>query len=125
MLEFAIVAPVLLALLLGLVEYARFFFVYHVLLTAVREGARLGAITPMGTTTERAAATALITSTVRERIADPGAATAPVDVTLPSGSGTQQTVRVTVRGYPFTALVPGLTPARLPEVRSEFRYELQ
>lgn len=125
MLEFAIVAPVLLALLLGIVEVARFFFLYHMLLTAVREGARLGAVTPMGTTAERTAATGLITSTVRARMIDPAAATAPVTITLPSGSGALQTVRVTVRGYPFTALVPGLTPPQLPEVRAEFRYELQ
>ena len=125
MLEFAIVAPVLLALLLGIVEVARFFFLYHMLLTAVREGARLGAVTPMGTAAERTAATGLITSTVRDRMVDPGAASAPVLITLPSGSGPMQTVRVAVRGYPFTALVPGLTPPQLPEVRAEFRYELQ
>jgi Flp pilus assembly protein TadG len=125
MLEFAIVAPVLLALLLGILEFGRFFFLYHVLLTAAREGARLGAVTPMGSTAERTAAADLITTTVRARITDPQAASAPVEVTLPSGIGTQQTVRVTVRGYPFTAVVPGLTPPRLPDVRAEFRYELQ
>lgn len=125
MLEFALVAPLLLVLLLGIVECARFFFLYHVLLTAAREGARLGAVTPMGSTAERTAATGLITTTVRARIADAQAATAPVEITLPTGSGTQQTVRVTIRGYPFTPLVPGLTPARLPDVGAEFRYELQ
>lgn len=125
MLEFAIVAPLLLALLLGIIEYARYFFLYHVLLTAVREGARLGAVIPMGTTAERTAATSLVTTTVRARITDPLAASAPVEVTLPTGVGMEQTVRVLVRGYPFTALVPGLTPARLPDVRAEFRYELQ
>ncbi len=125
MLEFAIVAPVLLALLLGIVEVARFLFLHHVLLTAVREGARLGAVTPMGSTAERTVATDLITSTVRARIPDAQAASALVEITLPSGSGTQQTVRVSLRGYPFTALVPGLTPPQLPDVRAEFRYELQ
>lgn len=125
MLEFAIVAPLLVLLLIGIIEYGRFFFLYNALITAVREGARLGAVTPTATPEERTAALDGITAAVRTRIVDPRANDADVVITLPSGSGPDQTIRVVIHAYPFTAILPGLTPAVFPDIPAEFRYELQ
>jgi len=125
MVEFAIVAPVLLLFVFGIVEYGRFFFLYNNLTNAAREGARLAAVTPMSTTSERTAAATLIVSTVRARIADSGAQSADVQFVVPSGSAPNQTVTVVINDFPFQRAVPFIAPTRFPDIRAEFRYELQ
>lgn len=45
--EFAIIVPVLLLLLLGIIDFANAFFEKNVMISAVREGARLAAVQPM------------------------------------------------------------------------------
>jgi Flp pilus assembly protein TadG len=123
--EFAIAAPLLVLLLFGIIEFGRFFFLYNNLSNAAREGARLGAITPAGTTAERTAATSTVIALVRARIADAGAATADVQVTLPQNGQPHQTVRVRINDFPFLRVVPFIAPTRFPDIEAEFRYELQ
>ena len=124
LLEFALVAPLLLALTFGAIDAGRFLFLQHALLNAVRDGARLAAVSPMATTAEVSAATAQVVSVVRTRIPDAQGANAAVTVAL-QGAAPAQTVRVSVAGYPFTRLVPFLVPTTLPTVRAEFRHEFQ
>ena len=45
--EFAIIVPVLLLLLLGIIDFANAFFEKNVMISAVREGARLAVVQPM------------------------------------------------------------------------------
>lgn len=124
MLEFAIVAPLLVTLLFGVVDVGRFFFLYHALLNAARDGARLAAVTPMATAAEVSAATAQVVGTVRARIPDAQATTAAVTVAL-QGTAPAQSVRVSIAGYPFARIVPFAMPTTLPLVRAEFRHEYQ
>lgn len=124
LLEFAIVAPLLFALVFGVVDFGRFFFLYNNLSNAAREGARLAAVSPMGTSAEVAATTAAVVSAVRNRITDSRASTATVQL-ITVGSPPAQTVRVTITAYPFARAIPVLVPATLPTVRAEFRYEFQ
>lgn len=124
MLEFALVAPLLLALTFGAIDAGRFLFLHHALLNAVRDGARLAAVTPMATAAEVSAATTQVTGVVRARIPDARSGNAAVTVAL-QGTSPVQTVRVSVAGYPFTRLVPFAVPTTLPTVRAEFRHEFQ
>lgn len=48
--EFAIVAPMLLLLVLGIVDFGRAFYTYHVMIDAAREGARVAVIANPTTT---------------------------------------------------------------------------
>jgi Flp pilus assembly protein TadG len=124
LLEFALVAPLLLALTFGAIDAGRFLFLQHALLNAVRDGARLAAVSPMATAAEVSTATAQVVGAVRARIPDAQGGSAAVTVAL-QGTAPAQTVRVSVAGYPFTRLVPFLVPTTLPTVRAEFRHEFQ
>jgi Flp pilus assembly protein TadG len=117
--EFAIVAPFLVLLLLGIIDWGRYLFLYNQLGNAVRDGARIAAVTasPSGNVT--------VISTVRSRINDTNAATAAVTVDL-LGNVPEQTVRVTITSYPFRRLYAlTLAPTQITSVAAEFRYELQ
>lgn len=124
MLEFAIVAPLLVTLVFGTVDVGRYFFLYHAVLNAARDGARLAAVTPMATAAEQSAAAAQVAAAVRTRIPDSRAATAAVTVAL-QGAPPAQSVRVSVTAYPFARVVPFAVPTALPTVRAEFRHEYQ
>jgi hypothetical protein len=125
MLEFAIVLPLLIALVFGAIEYGRYFFLYNNLATAAREGARRAAVMSLGTPAEIAAATNTIVADVRSRISDPGSASADVAFTPPVGPLGAQTVRVSIVAYPFSRVVPFIAPDKVPTVTAEFRYEFQ
>jgi Flp pilus assembly protein TadG len=123
-LEFALIAPVVFALVFGIVDFGRYFLLANTITNAVREGARLAAISAIGTSADLAATTTLVTNTVRARIADPQAATATVTLSI-VGTAPTQTVQVSVTNYPFARAVPFLVPTVVPTVRAEFRYEFQ
>lgn len=89
--EFAIVLPLLLLLLLGIVDFARAWNVFEVLTDAAREGARVAVVYQPSTTEQD----------VRDTIIEAGQRTAisidPADITITgfhAGRGTQATVRV-------------------------------
>lgn len=89
--EFAIVLPMLLLLLLGIVDFARAWNVFEVLTDAAREGARVAVVDQPATTEQD----------VRDTIIEAGQRTAisidPADITITgfhAGRGTQATVRV-------------------------------
>jgi Flp pilus assembly protein TadG len=119
MVEFAIIAPLLFALLFGIVDYGRLFFLYNKLTNAVREGARIGAVSGM-TSAQQAA----ILSTVRSRVNDRDSLATGLTITLTPLNNGVRTVQVVWAGYPFrpvTFLV--LRGNRTLTVKSEFRYE--
>lgn len=89
--EFAIVLPMLLLLLLGIVDFARAWNVFEVLTDAARAGARVAVVDQPSTTEQD----------VRNTIVEAGQRTAisidPADITITgfhAGRGTQATVRV-------------------------------
>lgn len=89
--EFAIVLPLLLLLLLGIVDFARAWNVFEVLTDAAREGARVAVVFQPATTEQD----------VIDTIIEAGQRTAisidPADITITgfqAGRGTQATVRV-------------------------------
>lgn len=106
--EFAVLAPVFVVLLFGLVEFGLSIYSKEVIGNASREGARFGVVytTPRKTTTE-------IRTKVQDYLTKSGfTGTATINVTGAGGaSGTSLTVAVT---YPYTfqvlpSFVSGLT----------------
>jgi len=104
MVEFAIVLPILIMFLLGIIDFGRAFFLYNNLTNAVREGARLGAVQMPNVNV--AAVQTRVTDRVRQFTSNPSAAPSV------SVSSTAQDVTVTVNGYAFQPITP------LPQAQS-------
>ena len=119
MVEFAIVAPVLILLVFGIAEFGRFFFLLNNLTNAAREGARRAAIEPTFNS-------AMIVGVVRERIFDTNKATGGTIKVEQVGAAPNQTVRVTITNYPFarSSFLP-ITLTIVPAIQAVFRYEFQ
>lgn len=105
--EFAIVVPVLLLLLFGIIDFARAFFQRNNLVAAAREGARFAAVQefPCDADTQRA---------VKERVikyfSAVGDAVPASNSIVVTNAGVCpdriSTVTVTIANYPFTPLTP-------------------
>ncbi len=114
--EFALVLPVLLVLVLGAIDWGWYFYVREVVTNSAREGARAGSVDATGATltTAQAAATAYLDGVSLAASGRTVGATL-VDVTLSSGT-TVHTVRVVV-SYPvgpitgFTSFIPATMTA--------------
>ena len=113
--EFALVLPLLMTILMGILDYGYVYYVRLTMTNAAREGARVGA-----TRDDDAAADAAETA-AQTYLASAGI-TASVAATTPSHGAPAVTVVVTVS--PFTPLVGFLpTPASM-EVSASMRWEL-
>jgi Flp pilus assembly protein TadG len=105
--EFAVVVPVLLLMLFGIVDFARAFFQRNNLVAAVREGARYAAVLELpcdgaSTTAIRDRVTSYFSSVgdaapAANTIVVTTAGTCPADVTL---------ITVQIQNYPFTPVTP-------------------
>ena len=80
--EFAVVAPMLLAIVVGLIELSRVYDVQNVIETAAREGARFAASDRSGMTEEGQTANAKLTTDVLNLLASSGIPTSEVVVTI-------------------------------------------
>jgi Flp pilus assembly protein TadG len=101
--EFALVAVLLLVLVVGIVEFGRVWNMYQILANAAREGARLASL-PAGFTTASA-----VTTRVQSYLGTGNVNPAKAVVTIggagvDGGTGTQVSVTVS---YPFTFLYLG------------------
>ena len=121
--EFAIVASLLLVLVFGMVDYGRYFLVRTNLTNAVREGARYGAVlgeTSPDTIAMRTYTRALISGTAAQQ------ALGTFSVTFPGTLTVDRRVRVTITNYPFTpATFLVIKSAKNITVAAEFRREMQ
>lgn len=107
--EFAIVLPVLLLVLVGMIDWGRYFFLEHVVVNCARESARAGSVATSDILQARAQA--VLDTCLRAGALDPSrVSTAKVEATADS-------VVVTL-GYPAGSLsglgipVPGVATAR-------------
>lgn len=98
--EFALVVPVLMIILIAIVEFGRLWMTVNVLTSAAREGVRIAAITAPSTSAARSAA---------QNVLNGGQVKgATISVSGPNGASEVQ-VTVQVQYSPITAgLVPGL-----------------
>ena len=120
MVEFAIIAPLLFALIFGIVDFGRVFLLYSNLTNVAREAARQGAVLQ----TPDTAAIGLIVRTklaAVERWRDSGT----VRVSFPGAVG-NKTVLVSIESFPFKPAT-FLVLRRIPRLttKAEFRWEPQ
>lgn len=112
--EFAMVVPFLLLLVVGTIELGRAYYYYNSLSKAVREGARYVSGHPYESTTELPNARKMVVYGNTDGLGNPvlpGFTTAMVNIT-PRGGGTDMTtpplwVKVSV-SYPYTSVIAGL-----------------
>lgn len=105
--EFAVVVPVLLLLLFGIVDFARAFFQRNNLVAAVREGARYAAVLEFPCD---AASTTEIKARVAQYFSSVGDATPANNTILVTTAGTCPAavtlITVQIQNYPFTPVTP-------------------
>lgn len=126
MIEFAIVLPLVLLLVGGVIDFGRIFFDLNHLTNAARDGARFGAVRP-----NVSAATLNI---VRDSVVAKFNRNAFKTTTLTSarvlvdsiGASPDITVRVRIRGYQLSPVFLGpVLKDSITEVKAEFRWEYQ
>lgn len=112
--EMAIVTPLLLVLLAGIVDIGRTFNNYIIITNAAREGARLAARLPCYTdnSTQRAALRAAIVAAVVQEAANSGIQLDPAEISIypdPASAcaGAGNPIRVTVT-HPYSTLMGGI-----------------
>jgi Flp pilus assembly protein TadG len=107
--EFALVVPMLLMIVMGVVDFGRAYFIRNSLVSAVREGARLGAVQSVdpcsaaSMTAIRARVVASFSSIGSTAISN---TVTMIPITCELESGRTATVRVQVVGYPFQPITP-------------------
>ena len=106
--EFAIIFPVLIVLLFGMIDFGRAFFIRNNLVAAVREGARVGSVQLLPPCV--VANQARMVNRTKEYITGIGgdSAGSAVRVEIPVGNCTTGVtdVRVRVENYQFTPITP-------------------
>jgi Flp pilus assembly protein TadG len=133
MVEFAIIAPVLFALIFAIIDFGRALFLMNNLTSAVREGARFAAVQADPTT---AASQTAVQNRVTAYIQTFGgvAPTTQPTVTLNQVAGQTYSVTVTLADYPFVAITPlgavvsllgggAFNAIQLPTISAVFRWE--
>jgi Flp pilus assembly protein TadG len=106
MVEFAVVLPLLLLLVFGIIDFGRALYTLNNLTSAVREGGRYAAaqVEDPTSATAVAAVTARVTDAVVAFGGNPGDPT--VTVVPDAAYPTTQTLTVTIVDYPFQPLTP-------------------
>jgi|AP12_2_1047962.scaffolds.fasta_scaffold00663_4 Flp pilus assembly protein TadG len=104
--EVAIALPILLALLVGIFEFARAYNVQQVITNAAREGAREGVLPPSGSASSQARAV----PRAQARLSDANIVSGTVTFTCTGGCDTGDQVSVTVSvDYTFVFIGPILS----------------
>lgn len=113
--EFALILPLLMIMLAGILDYGQIHFTRLTMTNAAREGARVGVTLPEANA--QAAAVAAASSYLSSAHVD-----AVVTATVPSQANPSVTVTVTIDPFkPLIGLIP--TPGRL-SVSASMRWEL-
>lgn len=121
--EMALILPVLLVVLMGIIEFSRALFTRSVLSNAAREGARYGIIHPTWATNADNADPDNIAARTKRLTTGLTQANLSVVVEFPDGSGTVgNRLRVTV-SYPFRLILPFPVSAIVLRSSSTMRIE--
>ncbi|HEX9290756.1 MAG TPA: TadE family protein [Anaeromyxobacteraceae bacterium] len=121
--EFALVLPLLLMLVLGAIDWGWYFYLREVVTNAAREGARAGSVSALGSSAAAAAETAATTYLTNLGL---GAGTATATTPVVSGTNTVRVVVTYTAGSLSGFTLPGfqsLVPANITatvQMRGEF-----
>jgi Flp pilus assembly protein TadG len=105
--EFALILPILLLILMGTIEWGWFFFTHQRVVNAAREGARVGTLEPPNSTGDPQGAAI---AAANQYLTDVGLTATGVAADLIGSAGSNQSVSVTIT-YPYTSLTqfPGIS----------------
>lgn len=107
MVEFAIVLPILLLMVFGIVDFGRALYTLNNLTAATREGARLASTQISPDPTTGSSMTAVSTAVTNYVVAFGGNAGAPtVSETFSGTPPNMQSITVQIVNYPFTPITP-------------------
>ncbi len=115
--EFAILLPVLCALILGMIDYGYFFFLNSTAVNAAREGARAGVVVTTTATAAQDVAVTVATNYLAAANIDVGTSClncATVSATYDDSDPDDETIEVTVTIDPFTPLTGFLPASAMP-----------
>jgi Flp pilus assembly protein TadG len=105
--EFAIVLPILLLIVFGIVDFGRALYTANNLTSAVREGARLASTQISPDPTVAASKTAVTNAVTAYTVAIEAGAPAPtVNETFSGAPPNMQSITVQITAYPFTPITP-------------------
>ncbi len=125
MIEFAIVLPLLLLLVGGIVDFGRLFFDLNNLTNAAREGARLGAVLPHGAASRDTVEARVLARFNGNTIKNSNLTAARVFVDS-LGLAPNITIQVRIQGYQLNPIFLGaILKDSITQVRAEFRHEFQ
>ena len=108
--EFAFIAPVLFAMIFGLVEYGRFLWIQNTMLHGVEDAARFAVFDLRTTANQSATAVNTVAYAKQHMYAMSGYSGIKPVVTYPVGANGTNLILVTAT-YPFNPLISGLTDA--------------
>jgi Flp pilus assembly protein TadG len=100
--EFALVAPLLVLLICGIIDLGRAYATLNQLAAAAREGARVAAVLPDPEGAQLGRVRDAVAGFAKGQLAGPDIARSSIDVDLRGDS----TVTVTVQNYPFKLITP-------------------
>lgn len=121
LLEFSLVAMMMVVLVFGTIDWTRFFLLRGQLADAIRDAARYAA-----TRTEAGADSLLVVTYARGLMANTAAASSSgtVTVSYAGTAGVDRRVRVALAGFPYPRLAPfTMAASRTINVAAEFRRE--
>jgi Flp pilus assembly protein TadG len=128
MVEFAIVLPILLLLVFGIIDFGRALYTLNNLTAAVREGARLASTQISPDPTTGGSMSAVSTAVTNYVVAFGGNSGAPtISETFSGAPPNMQSVTVQIVNYPFTPITPLANLAGLGTIQmspsATFRWE--
>lgn len=106
MVEFAIVLPLLLIVVFGIIDFGRALYTANNLTAAVREGARLASTQISPDPTTAGSMSAVSTAVTNYVVAFGGNAQAQVSETFTGAPPNMQSITVQIVNYPFTPITP-------------------
>ena len=132
LIEFALVLPLLLVLVSGIIDFGRALFMLNNLTNSARAGARFAAAKATSDV-ETAAFQDSVRTFVRDYIIAmesdaPAVTNDMIGITLTPNGPQPQTIAVTIQDYPFNAITPlpalvGMDDLSMPAVTVTFRWE--
>jgi Flp pilus assembly protein TadG len=112
MVEFALIVPILFAMIFGIIDFGRALFQYNNLTNAAREGARFAAtrLPDPCDPADKYSIDSLTAAKIIEFNNNPAAVAVADDIVtvtcIPGPSGKTSRVTVSITGYPFQAITP-------------------
>ncbi len=125
--EFALILPVIAALLFGMIDFGRLLYTKEVLNNAVREAARTGIVAGTNDVPDNVIQAAVQASLLNSQLLDPNNIVLPIGITRTGAAGNRNLAVNMNYNFSFLViggLIPGLTTQNVLTSGSTMRMEL-